>query len=137
MKLMLLCVLSIFSLAGCEGKHQEHKISTAGNFRVMSPWYSFGEKYQMVVYKNNSLIILDAHKRLSDSQTLIRGTWSVDEQNKTVSISLNDKTDSYIFFEPIHASAAILVKGSLENANLSQSWFSVFIEEPDEPESKP
>lgn len=138
MKLKLLCVLFLFLLVGCEEKHQEHKLSTAALFRVMSPWYSSDGKYQMVAFKNYSVIVSDAHKRLKDSQTIIKGKWSVDEPNKIVSISLNDKTDNYYYFEPIRATASILVKGSVENANLTQSWFSAFTEDyAEEPESRP
>lgn len=129
MKSNLLIFLLLFSVVGCGEKHQEHKLSIAGNFKALSPWYSFDQKYKMVVYKDGTLVILDAHKSASDSQTQFKGKWTVDEQAKIVSISLSYNTDSFIYFEPTRHGTSVLVKGSLENANLRQSWFSNFDED--------
>jgi hypothetical protein len=129
MKKRILIIFFIFLLAGCGKKHQEPELSTSDNFIVMSPWYSLDDKYRMQVNKNHVVIISDANKKLSDSETIINGKWSVDEAKKSVSITLNDKTDSYLYIDPNNDSASILVNGSLENANLTQSWFSVFHED--------
>jgi hypothetical protein len=131
-KIKLIYILAILLVAGCGEKHHEHKWTTAENFRVMSPWYSSDDKYKMVVKKDNSFVISDANKRMRDSQTVINGNWTVDEQNKTVSISFNNKSEIFIYFEPIPSTAAILVNGSLESANLHQSWYSFFTEDYDE-----
>ena len=91
----------------------------------MSPWYSLDGKYQMEVTAKHHIIISDSHTKLSESNSLIKGDWIANEEKKSITLHINNADEEFLYISPSDDVASILVSGSVENANLSKSWFSV------------
>jgi len=69
------------------------------------------------------------------------GTWSYDETAKQYSITITGETANYLLLSQDSMEGCILVKGSFDNANLRESWFSSreddAQDDSDEPEHEP
>jgi hypothetical protein len=59
----------------------------------------------------------------------VTGSWSFDQASKRYSVKLNGAATDYILVSPENAEGCMLIKGSLDSANLRESWFSVEIDQ--------
>ena len=52
------------------------------------------------------------------------GTWSFDDRSKKYSVSNGNTTVAYTLVSPEQTGTCILIRGTLDSANLLESWFS-------------
>lgn len=62
----------------------------------------------------------------------IDGEWSFDEGLKRYAITLNGVTTVYSVVQPENSHTCLLIKGDLNSANLSESWFALDLEDIDD-----
>lgn len=129
-------IIVVTVLQGCDKKHTT-EITTAVNFRIFSPWYSKDGHYILKVKEKNEYAILeliDANGKVA-TRLIEEGSWTSDNLNNTIQLKSFDKTIQYTYFEFPFDNSSLLLYGSPNNADMTQSWFSVLeeVEEDDEP----
>jgi hypothetical protein len=65
-----------------------------------------------------------ANRQPNGKFSKIDGTWAFDETTKRYTVSLNGQSSTYSLIDPDGISACMLVKGSLDAADLRGSWFA-------------
>jgi hypothetical protein len=70
------------------------------------------------------------NSRINQPSVIVNGSWSFNQSTERYSIHLSDAETDYELVEIDDSDTCILVKGTLESANLKESWFSVRDDEP-------
>jgi hypothetical protein len=81
---------------------------------------SLSEDHSVVLHEEESAQGEDDKKSDRD----VEGTWSYDQLYKEYSVSLVGTTTTYTIVNPEVANTCLFIKGTLESANLRESWFS-------------
>jgi hypothetical protein len=81
---------------------------------------SLSEDHSVILHEEESAQGKDDKKGDRD----VKGTWSYDQLYNEYSVSLVGTTTTYTIVNPEVANTCLFIKGTLESANLRESWFS-------------